>query len=335
MIQPLENRLLLFAFSLNAGTLSVGPDSLDRMDLSVSVSLDSYRVLDSASGFFQDFPASQVARISLAGGAGDDVLRIEHSITLPVVLSGGGGNDILIPGRGPTGIFGGPGTDTADFSLFNDKLVLSADDQVNDGIAGQSTGLSNIASDVETLIGGAGNDHIVGSSSANLLMGNGGKDTLIGGDGNDTLSGGNKNDLLIGGKGADFLIGGPGGADRADYSDRTAALSLTLDGIANDGETDENDNLAGTIEVLVGGAGDDTIIGSGRSQLFFGGGGDDLLRGGGGGDTLQGDDGNDTLMGEGGDDVIFARDGGRDLIIGGSGTDLADTDGADNVSAIP
>ena len=54
------------------------------------------------------------------------------------------------------------------------------------------------------------------------------------------LTGGEGNDVLDGGGGADTLGGGEG-YDLADYSARTAPVSLTLDGAANDGEAGEQD----------------------------------------------------------------------------------------------
>jgi Ca2+-binding RTX toxin-like protein len=45
----------------------------------------------------------------------------------------------------------------------------------------------NVASDIENITGGHGNDSITGTSANNILEGLGGLDTLIGMDGNDTL----------------------------------------------------------------------------------------------------------------------------------------------------
>ena len=76
------------------------------------------------------------------------------------------------------------------------------------------------------LIGGSGNDRVVGNSSTN------------------TLYGGAGNDILDGGLGADYLSGG-GGTDTAYYASRSEALVLNLDGVANDGAlivTDDGGN---------------------------------------------------------------------------------------------
>jgi Ca2+-binding RTX toxin-like protein len=65
-----------------------------------------------------------------------------------------------------------------------------------------------------TMVGGSGNDVLVGSQAADLLCGGAGNDALTGGDGADTLSGGRGNDELYGAAGADDLRGG-GGIDTA------------------------------------------------------------------------------------------------------------------------
>ncbi|MHC5732735.1 MAG: hypothetical protein ACYTXY_53585, partial [Nostoc sp.] len=54
---------------------------------------------------------------------------------------------------------------------------------------------------IENATGGTGND---------ILTGNALNNTLIGGNGNDTLQGGNGDDQLLGGVGNDVLTGGAG-----------------------------------------------------------------------------------------------------------------------------
>src|SRR4051812_1406492 len=83
---------------------------------------------------------------------------------------------------------------------------------------------------------------------------------LMGGNGNDKLTSGPGDDVLVGDAGADILTGG-GGSDTADYSARTGPVTVSADGVANDGEVGENDNVAPDVEVLTGGSGNDTLIG--------------------------------------------------------------------------
>ena len=59
--------------------------------------------------------------------------------------------------------------------------------------------------------GGDGNDTLTGDATdGNAMVGGGGNDELIGGDGDDVLFGQADNDLLVGGDGDDHLFGGAG-----------------------------------------------------------------------------------------------------------------------------
>jgi Ca2+-binding RTX toxin-like protein len=131
---------------------------------------------------------------------------------------------------------------------------------------------------------------------------------LDGGAGNDRLTGSPGDDVLIGGPGADVL-GGGGGRDTADYSARTAPVSVTLDNQANDGEAGEGDNVGADVEVLAGGAAGDTLTGNDGDNALLGNGGNDTLNGAGGNDQLDGGAGDDTLDGGVGSDTLTGGDG--------------------------
>jgi hypothetical protein len=113
--------------------------------------------------------------------------------------------------------------------------------------------------------------------------------------GNDTLAGQGGDDLLVAGPGADVFAGGPG-EDTVDYELSLAAVSVTLDGQANDGQSGEDDNVGpgGDIEDIVGGPGDDTLVGDAAANAFDGGAGNDVLSGASGADILAGGDGADV-----------------------------------------
>ena len=68
----------------------------------------------------------------------------------------------------------------------------------------------NAHSDIERVLGGRGNDLIIGNDNGNTLEGGGGNDTLIGGAANDILVGGSGNDSLQGKGGFNTLSGGAG-----------------------------------------------------------------------------------------------------------------------------
>src|SRR3954452_23878806 len=93
----------------------------------------------------------------------------------------------------------------------------------------------------------------VSSSIALAVVGGDGADTINGGDGNDALSGGDGDDTLNGGAGADSVSGGDG-IDRAFVTTDGAAVSVSLDGVANDGAPGEGDNVQPDVENVGAGA---------------------------------------------------------------------------------
>jgi hypothetical protein len=127
-------------------------------------------------------------------------------------------------------------------------------------------------------------------------------------------------DTVVGGSGADFFVTGPfgpgdsytGGAgiDQLDMHLRTAGLSITQNGLADDGEGCpgagcENDDVAADIEGLDGGSGPDTIVG---------GPGDEIILPGPGANSVFGGPGADTF---------FVSGTGPDAVHGGKGVDTA------------
>lgn len=110
--------------------------------------------------------------------------------------------------------------------------------------------------------------------------------------------------------------GGPD-ADTVTYAVRTGAVTVTLDGTANDGLVGEGDNVQGSVENIIGGFGADTLTGNGSSNVLIGG------------------PGNDSLFGKLGADTFLMRDGSADTADGGQGTDQAQIDGGiDTTTAV-
>jgi len=109
--------------------------------------------------------------------------------------------------------------------------------------------------------------------------------TIADGPGDDRMTGGGGDDVFAMGTGADVVSGGAG-SDTADYSARTHAVSAKPDGVADDGETGEHDNVGTDVENLLGGNGADSLSGSGTANSLDGGRGADTLSGRGGTDTV-------------------------------------------------
>lgn len=180
---------------------------------------------------------------------------------------------------------------------------------------------------------GHGNDTVIGGAGRDTIYGMDGDDRLDGGAGDDVLEGSAGNDHMIGGRGNDTLIGGRGGADVADYSANTQfqPIDVTLDDQANDRDgLGGIDHVATGTEFVLGGAGNDRIIGDSYNNYLNGGDGDDILWGGAGNDHLEGGSGNNTLNGGDGDDILVSFGGvlrpdpsARNLLIASAGSDRA------------
>lgn len=109
--------------------------------------------------------------------------------------------------------------------------------------------------------------------------------------------------------------GGCGGSDHDDGHDE-GEVNIVLGG--NGSET-----LIGSTgrDVVYGYNGDDNLFGVQGADRLDGGNGNDLLDGGAGADNLSGGNGNDGMYGGKGKDVLFG-DNGNDLLIGGCGPDV-------------
>lgn len=239
---------------------------------------------------------------------------------------------IAFDGAGADLMNGGTGVDSVEYTDRAGDLSVTVDNPLlGDGQTGEG---DNVVQ-VERVRTQGGNDFIADSSAPasavhNTFYGMKGNDTLRGGNGNDKLYGGDDQglegsgeDTMNGGPGADLFVGGDG-ADTADYSDRSDAVAIVLDGLAFDGAPGEKDNVTEDVEIVRGGSGRDLLTGSD---------GRETLRGGPEGDSIDGNDAADVLQGEGGDDVIAARDGAPDTIDCGAGSDMVNADAADTVAA--
>lgn len=159
------------------------------------------------------------------------------------------------------------------------------------------------------------------------ITGGPGDDVEIAGSASTTFEMGNVPD------GSDQLIGGPG-PDEADYSNRSAALTLNAaDGLANDGAAGENDNIGATVDELDGGAGNDTLTAAPVAGAdLTGGAGNDSLTGGPGEDRIEGGAGINVISAGGGDDFVFGSLDGTDTVDGGPGDDVIEAGtGADDL----
>ncbi|MEY5099222.1 MAG: hypothetical protein RJA36_1941 [Pseudomonadota bacterium] len=198
-------------------------------------------------------------------------------------INGTFGKDTLTGGAGVSDqIDGGGGFDYVDYLTSPWTVTVN----LATGMASDTYTIDWL-SNIEAVRGSFFNDTITGNDVDNVLDGGAGNDTLKGGLGNDTLDGG-------------------AGSDTADYSDKTAGVSVTLNGaIAVKLKVGgvEEDSLK-DIENLIGGSAADRLTGDSRANMLVGNAGDDILSGDLGNDTLQGGLGKDTL--DGGDGIDTA-----------------------------
>ncbi len=247
---------------------------------------------------------------TLSGLAGDDTLQ------------GGVGNDWLRGGAGNDRLDGGDGVDTALYDTETANLTVDLDNSVHfDGNPGNDDTLWS----VERIWTGSGNDlifctrdlnhEIYAGAGDDTLRGFTFNDTLIGGSGNDSLDGSLNDDVLWGGPGIDTLDGGQG-RDLATYADETGALLVDMAAatVAFPVSGATTEHLV-SIEGVLTGSGDDTLLGSASADDLRAGAGADLLRGACGDDTLDGGIGRDTILGGVGSDTVRYASHGRGMTI--------------------
>ncbi|WP_276203272.1 calcium-binding protein, partial [Novosphingobium fuchskuhlense] len=199
------------------------------------------------------------------------------------IAYGEGGNDIFMAGTdaGNDTYYGGEGTNVVNYTGAKAALAISLATHTAFSAAGDSS--AGIGNDglwgIQTVIGSAFNDTLVGDGDAN---------TFVGGAGNDKMA-------------------GSGGLDTASYAGAKSAVtvSLALIGPQNTGGAG-TDSLSG-IENLIGTDLNDTLTGGKTANVLDGGLGADTLAGGLGNDTYRVDNV--------GDSVSEAADAGRDLVI--------------------
>ena len=260
--------------------------------------------------------------MSLVVNLGDQADFFFNFLPPALTLDAGPGNDTVFGTTSNDSISGGSGRDELGSGGGNDTIDGG---EGNDSIVGETGD--------DTLLGGEGDDGITDSGGANTLSGGPGDDDLVGGPGADQLLGGpDDDDMLYSNRlvGADVVDGGAG-YDYANLFSEGEPMSISLDGVANDGAAGQNANFL-AVESISGGAAADTITGSGAPESLSGGGGPDVIAGMGGNDSLNGGSQNDTLDGGDANDFLDGSNG-DDIMRGGAANDeLYGREGADDMS---
>jgi Ca2+-binding RTX toxin-like protein len=259
VIEQLESRQHLTAV-LSGGILTVtGTDKPDQIEFGSGKT--TINVVETTSGVRTqtDFAIAGVQKVVVNGGAAGDLI-ILGKLAIPAAingeagtdsitggqgndtitgdggndsLNGSGGRDLINGGIGGDAIYGGAQIDTVDYNQRTANITVGIGVVADDGEAGEG---DNVATDIEVVIGGSGNDYLKTTSGKSCtLIGNAGNDTLEGGSGADVFNGGAGNDSCIGHGGDDFFqvrdsaidtVTGNGGHDTADADSNDVLLEM-------------------------------------------------------------------------------------------------------------
>lgn len=218
---------------------------------------------------------------TLGGGEADDQLYGRDGDD---TLQGGNGSDLLVGGTGADQLDGGDDDDTVDYSASTAGVIV--DLAAGTGAGGDAEGDTLVS--IEKVVGSAFDDVLTASATGSTLTGGAGSDQLVGGAGNDTLIGGD----TLGDDAADIIDGGAGFDAVLYYGNLDSHIDLS-------GATANTGNAAGDVirdvELLLSGAGNDTLIGTADANLIDAGGGDDTIVATAGKDIYAGSFGFDTV----------------------------------------
>ena len=251
---------------------------------------------------------------------------------------GGGGDDSFSSSDGRWLVQGNAGGDTIDLRGGNNVAYGGQDgDRIifggSDGRASTGGNFGQANKGEDSLAGSTSNDTLLGGQGNDTVDGRGGVDFINGNLGDDRMTGAG---LILGEGGNDTLTGGTAGAVTlmgGDDNDRINIVSATEGGVrvavgvfaSGDAGDDVLESTGPLNDTLMGGAGNDVIIGAGndpgRGDVMDGGDGDDALSARGGANLLRGGAGNDSLQGDTGGDTIDGGPG-EDRMEGGAGADL-------------
>ncbi|WP_421950936.1 M10 family metallopeptidase C-terminal domain-containing protein [Pelagibacterium sp.] len=282
-----------------------------------SATLDLVGMTDIMGTEAADNLAAKATSDQYHGGDGDDTVQAGGGDD---ILFGDGGNDTIHAGSGDDVIVatlndgndaynGGGAIDTLDFSRISANIVAD----LKAGTATSAQTGTDTLSNIENIVGGSGNDQLTGSGGANTLWGGKGDDVIKGWGGNDVLFGDEGNDIVEGMGGHDTFVATLDDGDDT-YDGGLGIDTLDLSRISADVNADlrastvtsvqTGTDIVRSIENIIGGSGNDRIIGTGGANILDGGQGNDVLEGWAGDDDLSGGAGNDILDGMGGKDIL-------------------------------
>lgn len=233
---------------------------------------------------------------SMTGGDGNDTYYFSDPAGLEI--------DTVVENNLPSA-----GRDTLDFGGLTMTTPVTADLTLDLTTATMGVGLNTrtvrtgpsvtgLVANIENLFGGAGGDSLTGNDAINVFIGGPENDTMTDGKGNDIYR---LDDASSSGE-VDEVVELPGvgeGTDRLDFA--IASVPVVVDLTGSTPTTVGNRTISpssswGNLENVVGGSGNDILIGNALANSLDGRDGNDILVGGLGADSLNGNAGEDIAI---------------------------------------
>ena len=251
--------------------------------------------------------------ITFWGDAGDNSVAAS-GIAKVFRIFGGDGNDTLVTGSAADTFYGNDGDDFMNGGLGTDELNYAAigrDLNVDLNITtAQNTGGAGFDTilNIENVVGGSGWDTLHGNTVANYLIGGAGNDKLLGGEGAaNTLQGGTGNDTYFVEAAGDTIVELLNeGTDSVQTTLTSFTLAANVENLTKVGSSGFTGVGNGLANIMTGGSGNDYLVGFGGNDTFIDGSGANTFQGGTGNDIYAVQSNADTVtefVGEGNDQV--------------------------------
>ncbi|VIO76754.1 Bifunctional hemolysin/adenylate cyclase [Bradyrhizobium ivorense] len=240
--------------------------------------------------------------ITFWGDAGDNSVAAS-GIAKVFRIFGGDGNDTLVTGSAADTFYGNDGDDFMNGGLGTDELNYAAigrDLNVDLNITtAQNTGGAGFDTilNIENVVGGSGWDTLHGNTVANYLIGGAGNDKLLGGEGAaNTLQGGTGNDTYFVEAAGDTIVELLNeGTDSVQTTLTSFTLAANVENLTKVGSSGFTGVGNGLANIMTGGSGNDYLVGFGGNDTFIDGSGANTFQGGTGNDIYAVQSNADTV----------------------------------------